>query len=295
MTFVLSILLLSGSLFVHAQTNTFDYDEEVLNDLRTEYNQLLDSRYSLFPHKGTYLLPFTSNSMTHKSLYSELEGSEKHRGEYYKNTEAEFQISFLIPVIRSEDYKGWDILFAYTHHSWWQIYNSDWSRPFRETNYMPEVFTRKLILQKIAGSNYRITTLDFGYVHQSNGQTQMLSRSWDRIFARTSIIHDDFLMNLTAWYRLPEKSRDDDNPAIYNYMGIGEVELIKSYGNHTFSLKVPITSQHFSSDVKYSHPWRDRLRWFVRFQGGYGHSLIEYNLPVQRYGVGIILEEFYDL
>lgn len=285
---ILLFLLISQA---HAKFN--DYDEEVLDDLKQEYNQLLDSRYLLFPHKGTYLLPFSYNSMARDRLYSGIKTAENKYKDYYKSNEAEFQISFLIPVVRSDDYRGWDILFAYTHHSWWQIYNSEWSRPFRETNYMPELFTRKLILQKLGSTNLRLTTFDVGYVHQSNGQTQMLSRSWDRIFARISALHDDFMINLTGWYRLPEKSTDDDNPDIYNYMGIGEVELIKSFGNHTVNFKMPLTTQHFSSDIKYSLPWRDRLRWFAQFQGGYGHSLIEYNLPVQRYGIGIMLEEFY--
>lgn len=290
--FFLLFFVLSFSAF--GQIDFYDDDDYVLEDLKNQYNQLLDSRYSLFPHKGTFLLPMTTNSMVHENLYSEIRNTEPTRGDYYKSTEAEFQISFMIPVLRSVDYNGWDLLFAYTHHSWWQVYNPVWSRPFRETNYMPEVFTRKLFLKKVAKTNLRLTTLDFGYVHQSNGQIQMLSRSWDRLFARGTFIHDDFMMNVTAWYRLPEKSHEDDNRDIYNYMGIGEVELIKSFGKHTLNFKTPIAFHHFSSDIKYSYPWRDRLRWFFRFQGGYGHSLIEYNRPTQRFGLGIILDEFYN-
>lgn len=289
MKILAAIIFFSTSLLASAQT---EYD--FLDELKSEYNQLLDSRYTLFPHKGTFLMPLTINEMTHEKLYSGIKATEPARGDYYKTNEAEFQISFLIPVIRGSEYKDWDLLFAYTHHAWWQVYNSDWSRPFRETNYMPELFARKLILKKIGNTNFRLTTFDFGYVHQSNGEIQMLSRSWDRIFLRATAIHDDFMMNITGWYRIPEKKRDDDNPDIYNYMGIGEIELIKSFNKHTLNFKTPITTQHFSSDIKYSYPWKNKMRWFFRFQGGYGHSLIEYNLPVQRYGVGIILEEFYD-
>jgi phospholipase A1/A2 len=292
---VLLFLFFAFPLIVPGQTRNYDYDEEIMNDLKFEYNQLLNSRYSLFPHKGTYLLPVAMNTMTHESLYSGMKSKEVKREKYYKSTEAEFQISFLIPILRSKDYTGWDFLFAYTHHSWWQVYNKDWSKQFRETNYMPELFARKLLLTKIPGSKYRIATLDFGYAHQSNGQIQMLSRSWDRIFARTSILHDDFLINLALWYRLPEKKGEDENPGIYETMGIGEIEFIKSIGSHTLSIKTPLTTQHFSSEIRYSYPWRDRLRWFFRFQGGYGHSLIEHDRPVQRFAVGIILEEFYDL
>lgn len=284
--------LFSTSILAQSYSESWD-DAEILKDLKTEYDQLLNSRYTLFPHKGTFLMPYTYNSMTHESLYSGLKDS-KNSKDFYKSNEAEFQISFVIPIIRQPSRQGWELLFAYTHHSWWQIYNSDWSRPFRETNYMPELFTRKSFFDRIGKSDFYLAFTDFGYVHQSNGQTQLLSRSWDRIFGRVYLFHSAFMLNLTAWYRMPEARDQDDNHDIYNYMGIGEAEIIKTIGKHTFNIKTPIGSHHLSTDIKYSIPWKDRLRWFFRFQGGYGHSLIEYDRPVQRYGVGIILEEFYD-
>lgn len=287
-----SALILS---FQSLAESDFDEDDFILTSMNEQYQQLLSSKYTLFPHKGTYLQPVSYNSMNHEDMYRSVKKNEPgDRGNYYKKMEAEFQISFMIPVIRNSRPKEWDLLFAYTHHSWWQVYNSKWSRPFRESNYMPELFTRKVFLERIAKSNFIISYADIGYVHQSNGQTQKLSRSWDRVFARVSIIHKDFLINFTGWYRVPESKDIDDNRDIYKYMGFGEIELLKSIGKHTLSYKAPLFSHHFSSEVKYSYPWRDRLRWFIRFQGGYGHSLIEYNKPVQRYGLGISIEEFFD-
>lgn len=270
---------------------------EVLNftSKRNNYYRLLDTKYVLLPHQSTYLLPFVFNSLPHESIYQQTKQlNTDNNGDLYKTVEAEFQISFMIPVQRSVFGSNIDLNFAYTHHAWWQVYNSDWSRPFRETNYMPEIFVRYVdpVVSKIAGFDFN--GVDFGYIHQSNGQVQLLSRSWDRIFARAYLKRSGFLFILKGWYRLPEKSTVDDNKDIYNYMGLGELEIIKSIGKHNFTYKTPLLSHHFSSDLKYSYPWKDRLRWYLSYQAGYGHSMIEYDRPTQRYGAGITLDSIFE-
>jgi phospholipase A1 len=265
----------------------------ILDQDKKEYENLLETKYVLLPHRGTFLLPFVYNAIPHESLYSDVKKlSNEDNGDLYKKTEAEFQISFLLPIERKIFNTNLDLNLAYTHHAWWQVYNSSWSRPFRETNYMPEIFLRHVdpTTRKVGGFDFIL--FDFGYVHQSNGQTQLLSRSWDRIFGRAVFQSHGFLISLRGWYRLPESKDVDDNPDIYNYMGLGEIEIYKSLGKHTFSLKAPLFSHHLSSDIKYSFPWKDRLRWYVSVQQGYGHSMIEYDHPTQRYGVGIILDSF---
>lgn len=268
--------------------------EEAMRVNVGKYNSLLDSRYSLFPHKGTYLMPFVYNNLTHESVYSGMKSLENTNEKYYKNTEAEFQVSFLIPIYRRISQTNWDFVFAYTHHSWWQVYNSDWSRPFRETNYNPELFLRKVDPSLKKFLNFDLVAVDMGYAHQSNGQVQILSRSWDRVFARGFFQSPWISVLITGWYRLPEKRDQDDNRDIYNYMGLGEIEVIKSFGRHSIKAKAPLFSHHQGIDVKYSYPWRDQLRWFLSYQAGYGQSLIEYNRPTQRVGVGIALEDLFD-
>lgn len=284
-----SLLFLKFSAFADVEIEVL----QKLNKDKENYRKLLDTKYVLLPHKGTYLLPFVHNSMPHESLYKAIDdGVKEGKGDYYRENEAEFQVSFMFPIERNLFDSNIDLNFAYTHHAWWQIYNSGWSRPFRETNYMPEVFFRHLdpTVRKFGGFDYM--GFDFGYVHHSNGQIQLLSRSWDRIFGRAYFQNQGFMVFLTGWYRLPEKSDQDDNRDIYNYMGLGELEINKSFGKHTLSYKAPLLAHHFSSDLKYSYPWKDRLRWYLSFQAGYGHSLIEYDRPTQRYGIGITLDSF---
>ena len=56
------------------------------------------------------------------------------------STEAAFQLSFKFRMWTTED-RRWGVWAAYTQQSQWQLYNSSGnaSRPFRETNYMPEL------------------------------------------------------------------------------------------------------------------------------------------------------------
>ena len=69
--------------------------------------------------------------------------------------------------------------FAYSQKSYWQVFNKDLSRPFRSTDFEPEaiyVYPHQIALS--GGLNYRLSGAEV--VHQSNGQSLPLSRSWNR-------------------------------------------------------------------------------------------------------------------
>lgn len=260
---------------------------------RENYEKLLETKYTLLPHRGTFILPVVYNTIPHEDIYQAMKSAvPNEKGDVYKKTEAEFQVSFLLPIDRKFLNTDFDLNFAYTHHAWWQVYNSNWSRPFRETNYMPELFLRHIdrSFSKVAGFDFM--GFDAGYAHQSNGQIEILSRSWDRLFARGLFQNSGYMLFFTGWIRLPEKSNEDDNSDILKYMGHGSFELYKTFGKHSLSLQLPLGAQYRSFDFKYSYPSKDRFRWFLSIQSGYGLSLIEYNRPTERYGIGISLDSF---
>lgn len=269
-----------------------NFDEELLPDA-TSYNKELKNRYSLFLHKRTYLLPITYNWKTHEEIYRGLPALSPKTDPFYQNKEAEFQISFFIPAYREVFGSDWDLLFAYTHHSWWQVYNSAWSKAFRETNYMPEIYFRKVNKDPLRLSLFDAIALDVGLIHQSNGQIQLVSRSWDRAFARAYFVTQTMSVSLALWARLPEKPDQDENRNITRYMGHGEITALKTFGIHTLEVKMPF-SERPGLEVHYSYPWYGNLRLFMMGQVGYGHSLIEYNKETQRIGIGITLENFID-
>jgi phospholipase A1 len=262
---------------------------------KESYFKLLSTKYVLIPHKGTYLLPIVYNTRPHEDLYSEIKNSLKsNNGNFYKKEETEFQISFMIPIQRKMFESNFDLNVAYTHHAWWQLYNKGYSRPFRETNYMPEIFVRYIDPSTSRFGGFDLMAADFGFIHQSNGQIQILSRSWNRVYGKAFLQSHGFQVFATAWYRIPETTKEDENKDIYKYMGYGELEIAKSFGRHTVTLKTPLASRHLSADLKYSFPWKENLRWYVSVQTGYGHSLIEYNRSTQRFGVGFVLDSFID-
>lgn len=273
---------------------TFQVWATSITEEKAMYNRLMDTRHVILPHRGNYLLPIVYNNLPHESIYSHLISEEsKGKGDYYKKEEAEFQFSLLFPIYRRMADSNFDMHFAYTHHAWWQAYNGEWSRPFRETNYMPELFTRYLNPSNDKFSGFNLLALDLGFVHHSNGQVEQLSRSWNRLFARGYLQSDYFVMILSAWWRIPEEKDNDDNPDIENYYGYGDLEVLKSFGKHVIHAKVALAS-HGSLDLKYSYPWRERLRWFVSAQTGYAHSLIEYDRPTQRIGIGFTVDTLLD-
>lgn len=258
-----------------------------------QYDRIIDTKYSLFPHKGTFVLPFSYNWRPQEDLYNIYTQQPGASTEpFYDKSEMELQISFMIPAVRKIADTNWDLLFAYTHHSWWQLYNSAWSKPFRETNYNPELFGRYVFKDPRRFARFRIFASDIGIMHQSNGQIEALSRSWDRLFTRVYLKSPYVFMVLTGWYRLPE-GENDDNKNITRYMGHGELELYKLWGNNSWSVKVPV-SERPGVELRYSYPWRNSLRWYASYKTGYGHSLIEYNRNVDRIGIGIALESFLD-
>jgi phospholipase A1 len=258
--------------------------------------QYMNSRFTLFTHERNYILPFSYVANPSEEFYQrEKLIDPTNQEKYYSNTEAEFQISFFLPVARKMSLfeSNWDLLFAYTHHAWWQIYNGAWSRPFRETNYTPEVFLRQIK----ADSNFEVMGLkamgyDLGYIHESNGEIQVLSRSWNRLFGRVYLVSPEAAVILTGWLRMPE-TVSDDNADIQMYKGIGSIEFQKTFGPHTLELEMLLAARP-GVELRYSYPWKEGLRWFVDVKYGYGQSLMEYDSETRRFAFGIALENYID-
>ena len=55
-----------------------DEDAEIKRDIKI-YDRLLNSTYGLFPHKSTYLLPFSYNATPTHKIYRPLTSDRKDR------------------------------------------------------------------------------------------------------------------------------------------------------------------------------------------------------------------------
>lgn len=237
--------------------------------------------FTLMPYKENYFLPIVFGS--------EVEGRDVK--------EAKFQFSLEKKLYKSDCYPG-NWYFGYTQKSFWQIYDSEHSRPFRESNYNPELFFQT---DRYKNDNHEIWG-DIGvWEHESNGGGIAISRSWDRSYLRLHYENKDspfgqpFGAELKLWNRWSESLKKnpndpagDDNPQILDYYGNGEIKL--KYGQPEgfmitlFGRGNPSTGKGaFQADL--SLPW---LCLHFQYWTGYGESLIDYNRDLTRYGIGFI-------
>ncbi|MFL1453947.1 phospholipase A [Marinobacter sp. GN3S48] len=249
---------------------------------------------SFVGHRPTYILPFTWVDTPNEVPVSPRLG-ESHYDHSVDNEEAKYQISFKVPLLTGMLDDRTTLWFGYTQLSFWQVFNTDDSAPFRETNYEPEVFLRYQANYDIGPGTLSGVTL--GINHQSNGQSEPRSRSWNRIMASVGYSYDRWLFLVQPWYRLPEDESDDDNPDIERFIGHADyLAVYKLSEDRTFSLKLRnnLRSHDNKTSVEfgYSFPMGDTLKGFFQYYNGYGESLVDYNERIQRIGIGIMLNDW---
>jgi len=245
----------------------------------------MDRPYTLTAHRPNYVLPYTYNSRPNNVPFDFL-GS----GDVVRREEAKFQVSFKFPLTHDLLVPDSTLFFAYTNQSWWQLYNTDFSSAFRESDHEPELFVRHYGGPSFAGLNIR--GWDFGFVHQSNGRPQPLSRSWNRLFANVAFDAGNLAVAVKAWYRLPEDADQDDNPEIYRYLGYGEVRAFYTPNRNTFGLMLRPGTDKGAVEFTWSYPLSNFLRIYASYFNGYGESLLDYDHRVERFGIGIALNDY---
>jgi phospholipase A1/A2 len=226
-------------------------------------------------HKENYLLPFTWGNTAVST----------------KDAELKFQFSFKQQIYHS-------LYFAYTQKSFWRVLDQEESRPFRETNYNPELFYR---WQRPTPS-WGAWGGDLGIEHESNGNREPDSRSWNRVALTPFIEYGRLRAELKLWRRLSEKAKKtpddtsgDENPDISDFYGYGELRL--AYVNRWQHRAALMTRWNFATDkgavqLDYSLPTGTRnLFVYGQFWSGYGESLSDYNRSLTRYGVGVLIHQ----
>jgi phospholipase A1 len=210
------------------------------------------------------------------------------------STEAAFQLSFKFRLWTTDD-RRWGAWAAYTQQSQWQLYNDSGnaSRPFRETNYMPE-----LILSYKPGLQWgelQWNLLNLAFNHQSNGRTDTISRSWNRLVASVGVEQGDLGVLARLWWRVPESADSDDNPTISDYYGWGDVSALYKWRGQSFSASIrgnPSTRKGAGQLAWTSAPLLGPLRGYVKLFSGYGETLIDYNWNQTTIGIGVTLNDW---
>jgi phospholipase A1 len=151
---------------------------------------------------------------------------------------------------------------------------------------------------------WRLRYAGIGLVHQSNGQSLPLSRSWNRVYVMAGAEHPGGLtLQARAWQRIPEDATDDDNPRIGDF--IGRAEVTGSWDintKHTLALTWRNTLRGFGKGSVRAE-WMQKiesrtpsplgsLRFHMQLFSGYGDSLLDFNRRRTVLGVGLSLVDW---
>ena len=274
-------------------------EDETAIDRRILRERISESNPNVITsHKRNYILPLTSMD---RPLNTPANDDQNLKGGELDDLEAKFQLSLKVPLYESKSDENSGLYFGFTLQSYWQLYNSEISAPFRETNYQPELFWLNVLddENRLWGDEMGVV---FGFEHQSNGRNIPFSRSWNRLYVSLFWEQNDFVFHFRPWYRIPEEEKSgeddptgDDNPDIEDYMGHFEFTTVYHKRNHEFSMTL---RNNLKSDNKgsiqldWSFPAWGRLRGYAQYYNGYGESLIDYNQHIERFGGGILLTDF---
>ncbi|OZG71543.1 phospholipase [Hahella sp. CCB-MM4] len=266
-------------------------------DRRLKFEQnISDNRFIIIPHHPNYILLYTYNHNPNKGPYSPTQ-ERVDKFEDVDRSEAKFQISFKVQLARNFLPDSTSLWFAYTQRSYWQVYNQEQSAPFRESNYEPELIL--LYKEPLSLFGYSSEYYAVGINHQSNGRSDPLSRSWNRIFAGMIFNKGNLALMVRPWWRLPEDESKDDNPDIESYLGYSEfgVTYKREDKDAVYNMRLfnnfRTDDNKTSVELSYSFPLGGRLKGYIQYYNGYGESLLDYNHRTKRIGIGILLTDWY--
>ncbi len=219
----------------------------------------------------------------------------------YRTVEAKIQLSLRSKLVQGLVFPGGDLWAGYTQQSFWQLYNSADSKPFRNTDYQPE-------LMYVLATPEPVRYLPFGWqwryaevslAHQSNGQSDPLSRSWNRLYFGFGFERGDTSLIVNLQRRLRESYATDNNPDLVYYRGSGDFQLNWTPGAATASLLYRSTLRNFKRgavQLEMTYPvFGDQpngLRYYLQAFSGYGETLTDYNFRQTSLGVGLTFLQF---
>jgi len=249
--------------------------------------------FTLMAHRPNYILLASYNPNPNNEPWREVSGDPNLE---LDDVEAQFQLSIKVPLGVDLFNNKMDIFAAYTVRSFWQVYNGDYSAPFRETNYEPEAWLQFRPDWTFWGIK-NVANL-IGFAHQSNGRNEPISRSWNRIFANFVFEKGNLAFSIKPWYRFSEDEEDDNNPDLTDYMGHFHILAAYKWRGHTFSIMSRNNLESGFSKGAVEGTWSfplgsyKYLKGYVQGFTGYGQSLIDYNSYESSIGIGFAITDW---
>jgi len=255
--------------------------------------------FNFVGYRANYVLPLHLTSRINRAPQSPNQAVVPQPN--YRNEEAKFQLSLRTKLAQDVGLPGADLWAAFTQQAMWQIWNGKDSKPFRNSDYEPELIyvvpTPEGLRSLPFGWQWRFTQL--GLAHQSNGQSDPLSRSWNRVNLGAGIERGDWSVVARFLKRLNESAATDNNPDLVGYRGRGEFQVGWAQGKHTAQLLYRTTlkdARYGALQFEWTYPvFSDQpngLRWYVQLFRGYGETLTDYNFRQTSIGAGFSFLQF---
>jgi phospholipase A1 len=228
----------------------------------------------------------------------------------YLTSEGRIQLSVRTKVGQGliqvgEDGSRDSLWFAYSQQSYWQIFTSSISRPFRNTDHEPE-FIYIVPTAVDLPDGWRLRYSGVSLTHQSNGQSLPLSRSWNRLILMAGMEKDArFTVTGRIWNRITDGDGVDDNPDIEDF--VGRSELTGTWNVNKDNALMLTLRHSLTGDANGSYrlewlqalgddarrgPYASGLRLHVQLFSGYGDSLVDYNRVRTVLSVGLSLVDW---
>jgi len=250
-------------------------------------------------YKLNYLLVFSRSSQTNPTPSSPNPQNQALTATSQDDRDLKFQFSIKHDLADFDRYGS--LWFGYTQQSFWQLYDATNSRPFRENNYAPELIYSLRPNDLLPGFSLNPAILNAGLLHQSNGQSNPRSRSWNRIYIQPGIERSfgngkRLIVLVRLWQRIKEPALSDDNPDITDFMGYGDIELRYSQDGK-WEANAIVRSKSFQLNL--AAPWESirlltlaapgehNTNIHLQYFSGYGENLIDYNHKHTSWGVGL--------
>lgn len=243
-------------------------------------------RFAFRSHRDNYLLLANYSNASNDAPFSKFTPG----GIESQHVELTYQLSFKMKFAEEIAGSPVDLWFGYTQQSFWQAYNRAASSPFRETNYQPELMAVMPLHANFAGLDLRY--INFGLVHQSNGQTGTLSRSWNRIYTEVGVDRGNFSLAARIWRRLDNAKSNNDNADITDFMGNGDIRATFREKGHEYSVTARhnFRTGHGALQAGWAFPVSRNLKGYLQAFSGYGQSLIDYNYAQKSLGAGVLVD-----
>lgn len=239
-------------------------------------------------YKPLYVLPFRFSSHRRDVPFVVPVGEvPTNKPVQLDNIEATIQLSLKSKIVHNIIGKG-DLWVAYTQKSYWQVYNAEFSRPFRETNYEPELIFNYPLDSDFLGLKTKM--IGFAFNHQSNGREgKQFSRSWNRFIVQAGFENKDWSLVVRTWIA----AETHENPDIENYMGRADASFNYRLNKHLLTVRGQHSlrtgeDNHGNIELDWAFPIHGNFTGYFQFFHGYGDAMIDYNQIHTIAGIGMV-------